>query len=288
MDFLAYKLVIAPALVALATLAGRRWGNIAAGLVAGLPIVAGPILFFFAVEQGPLFATDAAMYTLLGVVSLCAFILAYAWRAWSGGSALSSLALGWVAFALATILINRIESGHGLTLFKALIYALAALYLSLRSLPPEAVKGRAAATPPLPAGSAAVPEDGNNAEPAGPGPWDLPLRMAAAALLVWILTAFAQRLGPRLGGLLTPFPVASTVLAVFAHRQGGSEAVRAVLKGLILALNAFAVFCAVLGMALTAWGVLPSFSAALAATALVQAVVVLYGPGRRTRAAAAA
>jgi hypothetical protein len=104
--------------------------------------------------------------------------------------------------------------------------------------------------------------------------------MVSAALLVLVLTAFAERLGPRLGGLLTTFPVASTVLAVFAHRQGGSAAVRAVLKGLLLALNAFAVFCVVLGVALVSWGLLPSFAAALLASVLVQAAVIAVRAAR--------
>jgi len=269
-NLLAYKLTIAPALVALATLAGRRWGAAAAGLVAGLPIVSGPLLFFYAVEQGPVYASDAALATLLGLLALCAFVLAYAWRAWSGGSALSSVALGWVAFALVTLLVNRLLDAHAVSLGRALLYALLALFLSLRSLPPEA---------PVPDGESAVPAGFSGAP--RPGAGDLALRMLAAALLVWALTSFAQRLGPRLGGLLTPFPVASTVLAVFAHLQGGSPGVRAVLKGLLLALNAFAVFCAVLAAALVAWGVGPSFGAALLCAGLVQAAVLALPRRRR-------
>lgn len=246
-------MTVAPALVAVATLAGRRWGDSAAGLVAGFPIVAGPALFFYAFDQGPVYASGAALATLMGVLSLSAFILAYAWRAWSGGTPLSALALGWVAFAFSTALIDHVMARQDISLLKALLYALAALFLSYRSLPPASDRSR-----PLP-----------------PSPFDLPLRMAAAALLVWGLTASAQRLGPRLGGLLTPFPVASTVLAVFAHRQGGSEAVRGVLKGLLLALNAFAVFCAVLALALTRTGLIESFAAAYLTAGIVQGAIVL-------------
>jgi hypothetical protein len=48
MNLLLYKVTLAPLLVIGATLAGRKWGQTAAGLVAGFPIVAGPILVFFA------------------------------------------------------------------------------------------------------------------------------------------------------------------------------------------------------------------------------------------------
>jgi hypothetical protein len=251
-----YKLTFAPILVAMATLAGRKWGDSAAGLVAGFPIVAGPILFFYGLEQGPVFATNAALATLLGIFSLSVFVLAYTWRAWSGGSPLSAVILGWVAFAFCTIIINRILFGPSgniqIGLGKALGWAVLSLFLAVRTLPPA-----------------------GELRPRGlPSHWDLPLRMGAAAALVWGLTHFAEAIGPRLGGLLTPFPVASTVLAVFAHRQGGSEAARAVLKGMLLALNAFAVFCAVLVLALPRTGLIPSFAYGLAAALAVQAAMV--------------
>ncbi len=75
---LLYKLSsCAPSLVIAATLVGRRWGQTAAGLVAGFPIVAGPILFFYALEQGPAYAVSASQATLIGLFSLSFFALAY-------------------------------------------------------------------------------------------------------------------------------------------------------------------------------------------------------------------
>jgi hypothetical protein len=252
--FLFYKMTVAPALVAGATLFGRRYGDTAAGLLAGLPIVAGPILWFYALEQGPGYAAAAAVATLLGLVSLSLFALAYSWRAWSGGTLLSCLALSWLAFAAGTAVINRAIVAGAPSWPRALLYAVAALFLALRSLPPM--------DPPGPRGA--------------PGNADLPLRMAAAAALVWGLTRLAQSVPPNLSGLLTPFPVASTVLAVFAHRQGAGEAAVAVLKGLLLALNAFAAFCAVLAVTVTRMPIATSFTLALAASVAVQTVVVLY------------
>jgi hypothetical protein len=246
-------------LVAGATLLGRRYGDRVAGLTAGLPIVAGPILFFYALEQGPAFAVQASLATLWGLISLSLFAAAYAWRAWLGGTALSSVILGWAVFALTTMVIQGVLDTRIPGLGRSLIYAAVALYLGLRSLPPS--------PEPLPR--------------AAPGPRDLFWRMAAAVSLVLLLTYSAEALGPRLGGLLTPFPVASTVLAVFAHRQGGSEAAIAVLKGLLLALNAFAAFCTALVLALPRFGLIASFALALLAAAAVQALVLAW---RRRRA----
>ena len=47
---LALKLTIVPLLIAAITFAGHRWGPAVSGWLAGLPVVAGPVLFFMAIE----------------------------------------------------------------------------------------------------------------------------------------------------------------------------------------------------------------------------------------------
>src|SRR3954470_11107429 len=108
MSLLALKLTLAPGLVAATTLAGRRWGPRLAGWLGGLPVVVGPILFALAVERGDGFAADAAQGSLLGLLSLNAFVLAYAWAArrvgWAG-----ALVFGWGAFAAATVVLDPVR-----------------------------------------------------------------------------------------------------------------------------------------------------------------------------------
>jgi hypothetical protein len=50
------KLVLVPAFVGGVTLAARRWGLRVGGLLTALPMVAGPALCFYAIEQGNGFA----------------------------------------------------------------------------------------------------------------------------------------------------------------------------------------------------------------------------------------
>lgn len=45
--------------------------------------------------------------------------------------------------------------------------------------------------------------------------WDLPARALAALGLVLTLTALSGALGPHLSGLLAPFPIIVSILAVF-------------------------------------------------------------------------
>ena len=98
---LVLKLTLAPALVATATRVAGRLGHRAGGLVGGLPVVAGPILLIYAVEQGQAFAGEAAAGAVLGIVSLVGFCLAYALAARRHSTAVA-LAAGWAAFGVGT------------------------------------------------------------------------------------------------------------------------------------------------------------------------------------------
>jgi hypothetical protein len=87
--------------------------------------------------------------------------------------------------------------------------------------------------------------------PAGPaGRWDIPLRMLVATAFVFVMTTSAAFLGAHLSGLLTPFPIFGSVLAVFAHQQQGSQAARSFLRGYAISLFGFAAFFSVVGAAL--------------------------------------
>jgi len=52
LEVLLLKLTIVPIFIGLITLAGRKWGPTIAGLLGGLPVVGGPIIFFITLEQG--------------------------------------------------------------------------------------------------------------------------------------------------------------------------------------------------------------------------------------------
>jgi uncharacterized membrane protein (GlpM family) len=73
------KLVLAPLLVVVSSLAGRRWGDRIAGILVAFPIVAGPILLITSLEHGTRFGARAASASLLGLVSLAVFVVSFAW-----------------------------------------------------------------------------------------------------------------------------------------------------------------------------------------------------------------
>jgi hypothetical protein len=246
MDSLTLKLVLTPALIGGASLAGRRWGPGVSGWLVGLPLTSAPIAVFLAFDQGAGFAATAAVGTMEGAISQAAFCLAYGWLAFHGGR-LPAMAASVLAFGLATALLQRVA----LPLPALFIIVVAALAGALW-LMPAGRAGIAAGCAPLPA-------------------WDIPARMLLATVFVLLLTGAASKLGPRLTGLLAPFPLYAAILAVFAHHLDGPGAAASVLRGLLLGLFGFAGFFLVFAALIESTGVLVAVAAATAVTLVLQA-----------------
>jgi hypothetical protein len=102
--------------------------------------------------------------------------------------------------------------------------------------------------------------------------WEIPTRMISATVLVFVITGVAQLLGPQLTGLLTPFPIYASILAIFTHRsQNGAQAVR-LLRGVIAGSFTFIIFFLVTSTTIIAWGIGYSFASAIAISLLTHAV----------------
>lgn len=247
---LVLRLVLVPILIAAVTLASRRWGPRVGAFVTALPAVAGPTLGFYAVQQGPLFAADAARGSLLGLVGVAAFCLAYAHASsrlhWS-----LCLLIGWMSFAVFTMATYGVHVGP----IAAFVTAVAALLVARALLPSESSSRSERVAPK----SLATADQ-----------WDLPLRMLSAAVLVFALTSAAERLGPSLSGILTPFPVATAILAGFTHAQRGSAACVEFLRAYTPGLCGFAICCVVLALTLPHLSIVASFGVALATQLVLQ------------------
>jgi hypothetical protein len=245
MDNLTLKLVVTPALIGAATLAGRRWGQSIGGWLVGLPLTTGPVAFFIALDHGESFAAAAVVGSLAGAVAEVAFSLAYGWsalrRSWP-----TALLAGTVAYGAVAALVQGLALG-AVALFALVIVALA---VSLR-LMPRGAPGTAPVVPPR---------------------WDLPARMVLATTVVLVLTALAPRLGARWSGLLATYPLFAAILTAFGHRLQGAGAAIGVLRGLLFGLFSFAGFCLVLALGLVPLGIATAFVAAVAVALLAQGI----------------
>jgi hypothetical protein len=250
---LALKLVLTPALIAAATLVGRRFGPSISGWLVGLPLTSGPVSLFLALEQGTGFAAAAAAGSIAGVSASAVFAVAYAAMArrfaWPASLVVASL-----AFAAAVLVLRAapLDSGLPLPLLALYVGGVAAAIAGIRLIPPPRALEEA-------------PE---------PPRWDLPVRMGVATALVILITSAAPLLGPQLSGLLTTYPVYAGVLAVFAHSQRGAAAATQVVRGLCYGILAFATFFLMIGVLVDRAGILSAFAAAAAAAVLVQALTL--------------
>ena len=257
MNLTLLKLILTPALIGLASLAGRKWGHAVSGWIVALPLTTGPIVFFLALSHGPAFAADTTAGILTGCFSLVGFTMVYSRLAlrWNW---LPTLAVSSLAFFVMTALLRNVQ----LPLLLLWLGVVAALLVALRILP------RPTASP------APAPEL--------PGLWDIPLRMAIATGFVLLITSLAPAVGPHLAGLLVPFPLFTATLAVFAQQQSGAAAAVSVLRGLLLGLFSYASFMCTLALLLVPAGLLAAFASALLVVFAFQSLTLrLLHPGIR-------
>ena len=243
MTILLLKLTITPAVIVAATLAARRFGPAVGGWLIGLPVTAGPVVLFLALDHGAVFARHVALGIVAGVSGLVAFVFGYVVVALRGGGWPASLAVATAAFALTGLVFDVAKP----PLAVLLVCGLALLVAGLR-LVPAGAPGRVQT----------------------PAPWDLPVRMVLATCLVLAITGFASQLGPTLSGIVTAYPLLSTLLAVFADYAGGGAAAVAVYRGLIVGLFATMGFACTLALVLSRIPIAAAFTLAFVLTLSIQ------------------
>jgi len=213
---LAVKLTLVPVFLLIVSMSGKWWGPSVAGWLAGLPVVAGPILYLLVLQHGPGFGAHAATLSLSAILASEAFNFAYAWtcraRSW-----LVALATGLAAWFVSACLLSLLPVSP----VWALGIAAVAVAFGQSFLPRSSV---VVAGAPL----------------SGP---DLLGRMAAGAVLTVLVTSLSGWAGPRWSGLLAVFPLLGIVLSVSSHRAHGSDFVVSLLRGMVLGRFSFAAFC---------------------------------------------
>ncbi|MCU4412498.1 hypothetical protein KTH71_00335 [Acinetobacter sp. WU_MDCI_Axc73] len=217
------KLLIVPFFILLVSLAGRRWGTKVAGILSGMPVVAGPIVVLMAFDQGIIFGVQAAIAGISGVVSLLSFGIAYCWLSRSFHWSVSFLGGGAVWVFTATLLTFLPQN-----LYVVSLVAILGLMLTPFLLPTLM--------------TIVVPARQFN---------DLPLRMLAGGLFTLAVTALAYVLSSQWSGLLSVFPIIGSVMAIFTHIMQGSEAVTVLYHGTVRGLYSLTVFLIVLA---AGWG----------------------------------
>lgn len=246
MAILFVKVLLVPLLIAAVTWANGKVGPRIAGTIAALPIVAGPVALAIALEQGGAFAERAAVATLASEISLAVFCVVYM-RVCRSRSWGVSLLCGYLGFLASSLLLAQLELDAMIALGLAIVTPVAIAWLGPRPQKPP--------------------------EPRSVSRTEIVLRMLAGGTLVAALTAAARTLGSTWSGLLTIFPVATSVLAASSQRSGGPEQTLHLLRGLGAGLYSLTAFFAALVFGLEHWSIGATFLAGVAAALVTQALV---------------
>jgi hypothetical protein len=260
MEILLFRAALAPSLVLLTSVLGRRLGPRLGGRLLGAPTTTGPFLFVLCVGAGSSTAAGAAHGSAAGQLTVTCFCLAYG-RLAPGRRPLTTLATALTCSATAAILATFI----GNILITA---ALSALLVTAGLLTwPDSPK-------PQPRLSAARR-------------WELPARMAISAAMVIGSTEVAVAAGPFIGGITSSLPVLLAIMGPSAHRTSDAVAGE-LMHGALISCLATIGFLTVLALTLKPLGY-AAFPLALAALVLTdcypRALVASSRTFRRTKPA---
>lgn len=200
------KMSVTAAIVVAASLVAERLGPFLGGMVATLPVSAGPSYIFMAMEHGPDFIERSSLAGLAVNAGVSVFIVAYAVLAQRRGL-LVSLCSALMLWALAVWTIARFEwTLAGAVALNAVTSAIC-LFAAHRFLTLRAHKGK----------------------PLARRWWDVPLRAACVMGLVGCVMLTGRLLGPTVAGIAATAPIVLTSLALILHPRIEGPATASVL-----------------------------------------------------------
>jgi len=217
-------MAVTAAFLLFATTVTERAGPLIGGLVATLPISAGPVYIFLALDHDAHFIGQSALGSLVVNPINAVYAVTYALLAQKRplavsmtGAFLAWLALVWASGFLAWTLPRAM-------LWNVLVIGVCYwLSAPLRHAPMPRVQRR----------------------------WyDLILRAGMVALLVGVVVSLSFRIGARASGNLAVFPIVLSSMMIVLHHRVGGPATAAVMANAVIGLGGFAV--AVVALCLTA------------------------------------
>lgn len=214
------KMAVTAGFVVAATVTAERAGPLIGGMIATLPIGAGPVYVFLAMDHDVHFIAQSAVGSLAINAANATLSVVYASLAQKRSLALSlsGAFLAWLAFAIVIYAINwtyLLAAGmNGAVLAVCVWYAYSLRHVRM---PPFHARWN-----------------------------DILLRALMVAVLVAVVVTFSFQLGPSGSGFLAVFPVVLTSIALVMHPRTGGKAAAAVLANAPIGLIGFAFACTVL------------------------------------------
>jgi hypothetical protein len=247
------KMAVTAGFLLAATIVAERAGPLIGGLVATLPISAGPVYIFLALDHDAQFIAQSALGSLVTNALNVVFAVAYALLAQRqslpvslGGAFTAWFGLSWAAGLVHWTL------PLGIALNIVIIAISLVVVHPLRHV-------RVAAAPTR---------------------WyDLVLRATMVALLVGVVVSLSFTIGPTASGNLAVFPIVLSSIMVILHRRIGGKPTAAIMANAVVGLAGFAI--AVVTLNLTAVPLGSPLALTLALAVSVGANLLIYFSRRR-------
>jgi hypothetical protein len=212
---LATKMAITALFVSVATIIAERLGAAVGALVATLPVSAGPVYVFLALDHDAAFISASAVASLALNAATAVFVTAYVLMA-QRRSLWISVSLAFTVWLAATLTLVPVHWTAALAFVLNLIVFALCLWIV-----------RPFCQVPMPPTIR---------------PWyDLLVRVGMVTLLVGAVVTLSFRIGPLGSGVLAVFPVIYTSIMVILHVRVGGPATAAVLANAVPGLAGFGV-----------------------------------------------
>jgi len=205
------KLIAMPCFTALVAYIQKRWSHKLGGAISGLPLTAGPISVFLAIEQGLPFAREAAVNAMLGYLATSIFVYVFVFLAKKRSWPICLLA-GTAAWGVSAIILALLP----LSMIMKMAIGLATLLLNTLFVFGFSHDEVTHITKKV--------------------PYDVVIRAVSVLVPLLVITALAPYIGANYSGVLGGIPAMWSVLFSFTLAHSGRLAVVDFFKG--------ATFCA--------------------------------------------
>jgi uncharacterized membrane protein (GlpM family) len=203
---LALKVAMTATIVVVASVAAERSGPFIAALIAALPTAASATYIILALEHPPAFIAAGAVGSMAANAAVAIFALTYAALAQRHGIVLSIAVATLLWFGVAAALRLVDWTAATALVLNALVFAFT-IPLSARYR------------------DAVVPRDS-----IARTSYDIPLRAAAVAVVVTVVTTASHWIGSFASGVFAMFPIVMGSFVVIMHPRAGGKAAAAVLS----------------------------------------------------------
>jgi hypothetical protein len=217
------KLLLVATSVLLSTLAARRFGHAIGGVVAGMPMIAAPIIGILLLDHGAAEVRAIALATLACVPATILHIVTFAGAAqrWTWPASVTAALL---AYSAAGALLTHLPLDPITVSVLASLAPMAGLRLAATRIPA-----------PMPVH---VPQ------------LELVLRIAGAVAMAAAIILGADTLPASINGILLAVPITGTVLPCFTLQRYGAAATASLMTGFLQGLHGFTAFVLALYWAL--------------------------------------